>query len=112
MTKSICATIAVALVVEKLFVASEASALCGDVSGDGKRTTSDALAVLKSAVGQNVILVCASNEPSTLRYYNDFTCGNGSSVSQATFNGYTFSADGAEYSEYQVVDRTEIHSMQ
>lgn len=41
-----------------LCAASVSHALCGDVSGDGKILTGDALRVLKASVGQNVSLIC------------------------------------------------------
>ena len=104
-------TFAVALATQA-FAPGRASALCGDVTGDGKNTTKDALAVLRSAVGQPVELTCEDSRPSRLRYYNDFGCSSGSSVSQAMFNGFTFSADAGESSEFQTVDRESIDTMQ
>ena len=95
-----------------LFTSQHALALCGDVTGDGARSASDALAVLRSAVGQPVDLVCEDSGPSKLRYYNDFTCQSGSSVSQATFNGLTFEADAGATSDYQTVDLTEISTIE
>lgn len=95
-----------------LLLATDALALCGDVSGDGEKSATDALMVLRSAVGDPVELTCAGEGPSDLRFYNDFSCGSGSSVSQATFNGFTFSADAGQTSEYQSVDRTEIDSIE
>src|SRR5205085_7409454 len=62
-------TFAVALATQA-FAPGRASALCGDVTGDGKNTTKDALAVLRSAVGQPVELTCEDSGPSRLRYYN------------------------------------------
>jgi hypothetical protein len=86
-----------------LLTASQAHAVCGDVNGDGNKTTSDALAVLRSAVGQPVNLQCESG-PTQVRYYNDFSCNSGSSVSTLDFNGYEFSADTSEVSDFQTVD--------
>lgn len=90
-----------------LFLSANAFALCGDVNGDGKRLTGDALLVLKSAVGQAVNLVCDDSGPSRMRYYNDFTCLN-FPTSQAKFHGLTFVAESAEYSAYQTVNHTQI----
>jgi hypothetical protein len=87
--------------------AQGALAVCGDVTGDDQKTTTDALAVLRSAVGQNVNLVC-DDGPSRLRYYNAFECSSGSDISTLEFNGYEFSADAYEYSPYEFVDRTSI----
>jgi len=95
-----------------LFAPQHALALCGDVTGDGARSASDALAVLRSAVGQPVDLICEDGGPSKLRYYNDFACQSGSSVSQATFNGLTFEADSAATSDYQTVDLTQINGIE
>jgi hypothetical protein len=93
-----------------LGTAGQAFAICGDVNGDAKRSTLDALLVLRSAVGQNVNLTCEDSGPSRLRYYNDFTCGD--QTSQAKFNGFTFVADGGDVSPYQTVDRTEITNIE
>jgi hypothetical protein len=94
-----------------VFSAQYALALCGDVTGDNARSASDALAVLRSAVGQEVDLICESG-PSKLRYYNDFTCQSGSSVSQTTFNGLEFEADGGATSDYQSVDLAQINNIE
>jgi hypothetical protein len=91
---------------------ADAAALCGDVTGDDARSASDALAVLRAAVGQQVDLVCKEERPSRLQYYNDFTCNSGSSVSEARFNGLTFEADAGEVSGYQVVDRDQVDSIE
>lgn len=95
-----------------LLCTTDALALCGDVNGDGKKSATDALAVLRSAVGDPVELTCAGEGPSDLRFYNDFSCGSGSSVSQARFNGFTFSADAGETTQYQSVDRTDIDNIE
>jgi len=95
-----------------LSLATEAGALCGDVTGDGQKTATDALAVLQSAVGNPVELTCAGEGPSDLRFYNDFSCGSGSSVSEARFNGFAFSADAGQTTDYQSVDRTEIDTIE
>ena len=89
-----------------------ALAVCGDVTGDGQKSATDALAVLRSAVGQPVELTCAGEGPSKLRFYNDFSCTSGSSVSEARFNGLTFSADAGVVSEYQIVDREQIDTIE
>jgi hypothetical protein len=91
-----------------LLVARNAHAVCGDVTGDGKPTATDALAVLRVAVGQPSNLVCAGEGPSRLRYYNDFSCNSGSSLSQAKINGLTFEADAATFSDYQTTALTEL----
>lgn len=91
-----------------LFTASDAVAVCGDVTGDGQKTATDALAVLRSSVGDPIELICAGEGPSDLRFYNDFSCGSGSSLSEARFDGLTFSADAGETSPYQSVDLMEI----
>ena len=88
----------------------DAQAVCGDVTGDGQRTASDALAVLRVAVGQPTDLVCTGG-PSGLRYYNDFSCSSGSSVSTATFNGLTFEADAAAVSDYQTTALIQIDNI-
>jgi hypothetical protein len=95
-----------------LFVATDAGALCGDVTGDGQKSATDALAVLRSAVGDPVELTCAGEGPADLRFYNDFSCNSGSSVSEAHFNGFTFSADAGQTSAYQSVDRTDISAIE
>lgn len=95
-----------------LLVPRHASAVCGDVTGDGQKKASDALAVLKSAVGQDIALVCSDTGPSSLRYFNNFTCQSGSSVAQAKFNGFTFSAGAQQFSAYQSVDRTTINAIE
>jgi len=94
-----------------LLLADEARALCGDVTDDGKRTASDALAVLRVAVGQPDTLVCAGEGPSRLRYYNDFQCGGEVATSTASFNDFTFQADSGATSDYQSVDLTEISAI-
>jgi hypothetical protein len=94
-----------------LLPAARSFALCGDVTGDQKRLASDALAVLRSAVGQNVDLICETG-PTRLRFYNDFTCGSASSTAAARLNGFQFSADGGELSDYQDVDRVEIDTIE
>lgn len=48
----------VSLAVFLAMVPGTARAKCGDVTGEGKTTASDALAVLRSAVGQPVELMC------------------------------------------------------
>jgi hypothetical protein len=88
--------------------AEVARALCGDVTGDEKKTTADALAVLRSAVGQTVNLVCHDG-PSRLRYLNAFDCGSGSDLSTLEFNGFDFTADAFDYSPYESVDRESIN---
>lgn len=95
-----------------LFCAADAAAVCGDVTGDGVKTATDALAVLRSAVGDPIELICTGEGPSDLRFYNDFSCGSGSSLSQARFNGLTFSADAGEASPYQSVDRSAIDAIE
>ena len=52
-----------------LFLATSAptaAQVCGDVGGDGKVTTADALAVLKKAVGVDVGLTCKRYQPATV----------------------------------------------
>jgi hypothetical protein len=93
-----------------LGTAGPALAVCGDVNGDAKKSTLDALLVLRSAVGQNVTLTCEDSGPSRLRYYNDFTCGT--QTSQAKFNGFTFVSEGGEFSDYQIVDRDSITNIE
>jgi hypothetical protein len=95
-----------------VFAVTDALALCGDVNGDGQKSATDALAVLRSAVGDPVELTCAGEGPSDLRFYNDFSCGSGSSVSEARFDSFIFSADAGETSAYQSVDRTDIDSIE
>jgi hypothetical protein len=54
-----------------------ALAECGDVNGDGAVQTSDALGVLKKAVGQDVALTCENDPPAVqnfLGYANTLTC--------------------------------------
>ena len=94
-----------------LFIGADADAVCGDVTGDGKRAASDALAVLRAATGQPIDLVCDGDGPSELRFYNDFQCDGGAAVSQASFNGFTFTASSGELSEYQSVDRDTIDTI-
>jgi hypothetical protein len=95
-----------------LSIAPHAHAICGDVTGDGQRGATDALAVLRAATGQDVDLVCENDGPTELRFFNDFNCGGGSSTSTATFNGFTFSASSGNFSDYQTVDRETIDTMQ
>jgi len=49
---------------------------CGDVSGDAKTTTVDALMILKYAIGLSVELKCAtaSTTRNLIRYLNNLTC--------------------------------------
>jgi hypothetical protein len=68
--------------------------------------------VLRSAVGDPVELVCAGEGPSDLRFYNDFSCGSGSSVSEARFNGFTFSADAGQWTAYQSVELAAINDIE
>jgi len=82
------------------------------VNGDGQLTATDALTVLRAAVGQSSNLVCAGDGPSQLRYYNDFSCQSGSSVSQATVNGLSFEADAGAFSDYQTTDLTTIDTVE
>jgi hypothetical protein len=84
-----------------------AHALCGDVTGDNQRSASDALAVLRSAVGQSVDLVCDEG-PTELRLFNPFNCHGETFTMEARFNGFTFQSESFEVSDYQSVDRTEI----
>ncbi len=94
---------------------SDALAICGDVTGDGLRLATDALVVLRAAVGQQVNLTCENppdDGPSSLRFLNELTCNSGSSVSEARFNGFTFMADANEVSAYQSVDRVQIDSVE
>jgi hypothetical protein len=105
-------TLLSSLLLLTLFVATDADALCGDVTGDGQKSATDALAVLRSAVGDPVELTCAGEGPADLRFYNDFSCNSGSSVSDARFNGFAFSADGGQTSAYQSVDRTDIDAIE
>jgi hypothetical protein len=95
-----------------LFTGGDAVAVCGDVTGDGAKTATDALAVLRSSVGDPIELICAGEGPSDLRFYNDFSCSSGSSLSQARFNGFSFSADAGESSPYQSVDLTAISEIE
>lgn len=95
-----------------LFAATDAFAVCGDVTGDGAKTATDALAVLRSSVGDPVELVCVGEGPSDLRFYNDFSCGSGSSVSEARFNGFTFTADAGQTTAYQSVDLAAIDTIE
>jgi hypothetical protein len=95
-----------------LFVAIDALAVCGDVTGDGAKTATDALAVLRSSVGDPIELVCAGEGPSDLRFYNDFSCGSGSSVSEARFNDFTFSADAGQTTAYQSVALAAIDTIE
>lgn len=105
MTKSLIAASALAL---SLFAAGNASAICGDVTGDGKKNTSDALAVLRSAVGQPVDLMCESG-PSLVSYYNDFKCGvDDTTPGTASFGGHDFEADPYGSSPYQEVSLTTL----
>lgn len=90
--------------------ATSAPALCGDVTGDGKKTANDALAVLRSAVGQPVALQCIGEAPK-IQYFNDFGCGSGSSVSTLEFNGYSFSANVDTASAFQTVDLEQATGM-
>ena len=53
--------------------ATSASAICGDVTGDTKVTSSDALKVLRKAVGQDVAMACL-NDP--LEFANWFGFAN------------------------------------
>ena len=94
-----------------LFIAHDADAVCGDVTGDGQRGATDALAVLRAATGQDVNLVCENDGPSELRFFNDFNCGGSSSNSTAAFNGFNFSAASGDFSNYQTVDRETIDAM-
>jgi hypothetical protein len=94
------------------FAPTTAAALCGDVTGDDARSASDALAVLRSAVGQQVELVCKEDRPSQVRYFNDFSCNSGNNLSEARFNGFTFEADAGEQSEPQVVDRETVDTIE
>jgi hypothetical protein len=99
-----------------LAAATDVHAVCGDVTGDGEKTTSDALAVLKSSVGQNVDLVCIDDTPSRIAFYNDIDCNTGSDVSQLRFidsdENYTFNADPGETTAYQTVDDTQIDNIE
>jgi hypothetical protein len=110
-------TFATLLFVAMLLVRSrEASALCGDLNGDNKKTTADALALLKSAVGQNVNLMCLDTTPSRIRFYNPFDCTTGSDIATLTFNdsdeSYEFTADFDVSSPYQTIDDTTIDNIE
>jgi len=107
--KRFLSTATVALV---LAAATYAHALCGDVTGDNQRSASDALAVLRSAVGQQVDLVCEGDGPPQLRLLNPFFCGGESATSEARFNGLTFQAESEQFSEYQTVDREQIDTIE
>ncbi len=96
-----------------LFIAHDADAVCGDVTGDGQPTATDALAVLRAATGQTVNLICEDGSgPPELRFFNDFGCQSGSSNSTATFNGFTFQAGSGALSDYQTVDRETSDTME
>lgn len=93
-------------------IASNTWALCGDVTGDGTRSASDALAVLRVAVGEPDTLVCTSESPSRLRYYNNFLCDGGGTTSTVKFNGFTFQASSGTNSDYQTVTLNDIGNIE
>lgn len=94
----------------------QASAVCGDLNGDNKKTAADALALLKSAVGQNVNLLCTDTTPSRIRFYNGFDCSVGSDTSVLSFHdtdeNYEFEADLDESTAFQTVDETTIDDIE
>jgi hypothetical protein len=92
-------------------MAASAQAVCGDVTGDQEKTTSDALAVLRSAVGQQVALVCDEG-PSRIRFSNATPCNGESQTATLSFNGLEYSAGYGVPTEYQVVDRLSIDNVQ
>lgn len=53
-------------------------AVCGDLNGSGTLSASDALAALKAAVGQEVVLECPA--PSAVRQTGQTTCYNAAGV--------------------------------
>jgi hypothetical protein len=58
-----------------LATSGAAHAVCGDVTGDGERLASDALAVLRAAVGQSVPLECSCEDCVTTTTVPSFCCG-------------------------------------
>lgn len=58
-----CGSIALAMFLVAAFQ-TRALAVCGDVTGEGELTSSDALAVLRAAVGQETTLICSCSDDS------------------------------------------------
>ena len=91
-------------------------AVCGDVTGDDAVRTSDALAVLKSAVGQSIQLTCKTEvEPVVLRHsrgrlFNGFGCPSGSDRAELrTDEGQFFAVDSpGAYSSYQTLNTSQV----
>src|SRR5262245_24468295 len=87
-----------------------AAAVCGDVNGDLKKTSADALLVLRSAVGQTVDLNCIDTTPSRVRFYSEIDCTSGSDTSVAHFDdsdeSYQFQANPNQTTAYKTVDDT------
>jgi len=106
---------ALAMAVVMIAAPAMSHAVCGDVNGDDSRTASDALAVLKSAVGQNVDLECTADplRPSQVRLYNAFNCASGSdNAILETDHGQDWSANNTDsYSGYQVVEESLIEGI-
>ncbi|MFN2376358.1 MAG: hypothetical protein ABR538_07455 [Candidatus Binatia bacterium] len=66
-----------------------AAALCGDVTGDSKVTTADALGVLRKAVGQDAPLTCEAPTVELLNYMgfaNTLACNSSSVKAQMTWS--------------------------
>ena len=95
-----------------------ASALCGDVSGDAKVTSTDALRVLKKAVGQPVALTCEQVPVEFTNYFgfaNGLTCNDASVKAQMTWSrhpGLTWSGNSQSSLPFTVdferVDDSEV----
>lgn len=119
MNASILRALALFVLALVLATAGPAAAVCGDVTGDTKVTSSDALRVLRKSVGQDVSMTCEAEPPAYVNIVgmaNPITCDGNNFTAQMTWSrhpGLTWS-DSTQTSfpfgvdNYQRVDDTEI----
>lgn len=99
--------------------ASFASALCGDVNGDARITSSDALGVLRRSVGLDVPLTCDLEPVEPINIFgmaNTLTCDGRNMTAQMTWSkrptltwsDYTQQSFPIDVTNYQRVDAAEI----
>lgn len=117
MKAAITRSLAIAALV--LVTAGQAAAVCGDVTGDTKVTSSDALRVLRKSVGQDVAMTCAP-EPveflNILGMANPLVCNDKGFTAEMTWSRHPdlkwtdFSQDTfpVDVTNYQRVDDSEL----
>ncbi len=77
-------------------VPAGASSICGDVNGNGSVTATDALAVLRKAVGQAIDLLCApsGSQPLKTGQTTSYGAGTDGDVQKGAARSFTDNGDG------------------